>query len=280
LLPLALVLANSAFVLCSCRDHAAAISSEQTAPSSSALAVDAASLNLDAAIYTSDASDTSLGASFDAGPLIAPVKIADPARWMAARGVQVAPLENYGNKWGCVEIAVGTARELALVCSEVKDVSRGAMATPDSVYRVVEHRIVRVVRAGSVVTVLDAEITLEPLDKETVTQGYLLDLRFRVAPDGMSVTVDDHGPGAHCPSAKYLNDKSSCKTGDVWTRFDCEQWFRMCNARGGYVWQGDRFVRDPNWIDPTPPTTKAATAPTSTMRTGSSWDRRSGGGSH
>ncbi|MEO7110608.1 MAG: hypothetical protein ABI183_09235 [Polyangiaceae bacterium] len=270
-----------AIVLCGCRDHAAAISTDQAAPSSSAPGIDAAPFDLDAAV---DASDANVGAPFDAGPLKAAVHVGDVEKWLTDRGVPASQLGKFSNGTGCVEIAVGTLREAALVCADVKEASRNASLPADYVYRMIDHRIVRVVRAGSVVSVLDAEITLEPLDREMGMQGNLLDLRFRLAPDGMSATLDDHGPGVSCASAQssnayFINKKSpEDKAGRTWALFDLELTTRMCNARGGYMWQGDHFVRDPNWKDPTPPGAHVTSAPTSTAR--SQWDPRSGEGSH
>ncbi|MEO9142915.1 MAG: hypothetical protein ABI332_11600, partial [Polyangiaceae bacterium] len=128
-------------------------------------------------------------------------------KWLTDRDVPASQQGSFSNSTRCEEIAVGTAREAALVCTDIKDESRNAPTAGGGtaavhVYRVIDHRIVRVVRAGSVVSVLDAEITLEPSDKEMATQRNLLDLRFSLAADGMSATLDDHGPGVSCASAQ------------------------------------------------------------------------------
>ncbi|MEO8799996.1 MAG: hypothetical protein ABI551_19015, partial [Polyangiaceae bacterium] len=173
-------------------------------PSSPAPGLDAAPFDLDAAV---DASDAEVGVPFDAGPLKAAVHIGNVRKWLTDRDVPASQQGSFSNSTRCEEIAVGTAREAALVCTDIKDESRNAPTAGGGtaavhVYRVIDHRIVRVVRAGSVVSVLDAEITLEPSDKEMATQRNLLDLRFSLAADGMSATLDDHGPGVSCASAQ------------------------------------------------------------------------------
>ncbi|MGH7282061.1 MAG: hypothetical protein ACRELY_11095, partial [Polyangiaceae bacterium] len=216
-----------------------------------------------------DASDGDIGAPFDAGPLKAAVNVGDVQKWLTDRGVPASQLGKFGNSTGCVEFTVGTAREAALVCTEVKEESRKAATAEGEVYRMMDHRIARVVRGGSLVSVLDAEIMLEPLDKEMRTQKNLLDLTLHFAPDGMSATIVDRGTSLDdCASVQQANVQvahAKSSAGDPWSRFDQDLETRMCNASGGYVWQGDHFVRDPNWK--APPASKVKAAPTSTQRT-------------
>src|SRR4051794_18244065 len=66
----------------------------------------------------------------------------DPREWFAAHGAK-QPLDEYDSSGGCSEIVVGAARDPALLCTFVEDVSRGH--DDSAVYRVATHQIVRLV---------------------------------------------------------------------------------------------------------------------------------------
>ena len=167
-----------------------------------------------------------------------------PSKWFAARG---ATLDEYDNSYGCTELVVGAAREAALLCTATEDVSAGDEENP--VYRVVTRQLVRLARAGKVVTVLDLPMRIEPLDGPVAVLGEgpmpgIVDVQLAIASNGLSATVRPLDPKSDCqgrvPSAHV--DKADASEAD-WINFDDKWRTRICNGRGKYTWKGGRFVR-------------------------------------
>ncbi len=145
----------------------------------------------------------------------------DLEKWLRARGVmgEIDPLRQ---PFGCRELVVGKAREAALACVEIEEVSSGGGEYP--IVLVVTHQTVNVVRAGKVVVVLDASTRLEPFDGLPGLRA-LLELQLRLAPDGMSATLE-----ADCQARRGAG-------------FEADLERRMCDARGSYMWAHGRFER-------------------------------------
>ena len=176
------------------------------------------------------------------------LEIIDPREWFAAHGAKQA-LDEYDSSGGCSELVVGVARDAALLCTDVKDVSRGHDDT--LVYRVVTHQIVRLVRAGKIVTALDVETRLESLDGPVAPPGKrtrgIVELTLSLAADGMSAIVVPFDPESDCRSADPAGVTSVQPDDDAqtraWVAFD-DQWIkRICKGRGTYAWNGHRFSR-------------------------------------
>jgi hypothetical protein len=172
--------------------------------------------------------------------------------WLAAHGAK-GDLEPFANAYGCASFVVGSAREPAVSCVEVEDVSAGGDENP--VYRVVSHRIVRVVRNAKVVSVLDVMTRIEALDGPVALPGEesrgFLDLDVTIARDGMSAKVvpldpktDCHAPAASPdPAPVGDDDKEFLAQNRAWIDFDSKWEAKMCKQRGTYVWKSGRFVR-------------------------------------
>jgi hypothetical protein len=167
----------------------------------------------------------------DASPMDAGVPPAEQpivlAAWLSAHGA-TGSLDDFGNECCCVELRVGTALEPAVQCDELDDVG-----VPDGYWAIV-HRIVRVVRAGTSVKVLDVPIQLGNMDRSPRPGRSWADfeLELRIAPDGTSATVDAREHGCAARTAKHEAEDAV----DVARR-------RMCAARGVYRWNGARFRR-------------------------------------
>lgn len=194
------------------------------------------------------------GPALDAGPPadaeshLDEAELVDPAEWLRAHGAKEGSLDKFNYASGCVSIVVGAAREAALLCTDIEDVSAGDDQNP--VYRVVSHQIVRVVRAGKVVAVLDVRTRLEPLDGPVPPPGQpwhgIVDLELAIAPDGMSARVDSVDPATKCQARDALRgttDKEYAREDRAWIMFDDEWITRICNGRGRYIWKSGRFVR-------------------------------------
>jgi hypothetical protein len=172
----------------------------------------------------------------------------DPREWFEAHGAK-GSLDAYANSWGCASIAVGAAREDALRCTDAVEVGEGG-ENDLWVYRMVEHEIVRVVRAGKVVDILDVATSIHSVDAPPPPPGResrgFVNLELDVASDGMSATVVALDPKVDCqrvhesppePEADY----AAMARG--WDKFDNKWITRICNGRGAFVWKGRRFAR-------------------------------------
>jgi hypothetical protein len=144
---------------------------------------------------------------------------------------------------------VGAAREDALRCTDAVEVGEGG-ENDLWVYRMVEHEIVRVVRAGKVVDILDVATSIHSVDAPPPPPGResrgFVNLELDVASDGMSATVVALDPKVDCqrvhesppePEADY----AAMARG--WDKFDNKWITRICNGRGTFVWKGRRFAR-------------------------------------
>ena len=151
-------------------------------------------------------------------PTAANAEQVDFAReWFRARGVKGPK-----NLTDCIELVVGTSREQALVCDE----SHAGPATKKYTHGLVtQRRVVRVVRAAKIVSVLDVETSRADVSWSLPE----LALELRIADDGMSaVTID------------LIN----C---------EIESNARKCEkTHEAFVWKSKRFGRVP------PPPTKRA----------------------
>lgn len=176
-------------------------------------------------------------------------RVNDPARWFAAHGATES-LDRDQHLDACVELVVGAAGEPALLCDEQEVVTRGLNEL--AVYRVVVHRVVRVVRAGSIQSVLDGRTALLAARQPYPRARGILELTLRIARDGRSATVEasttDDCKTVQPPEPEpYLPGQEVAPEERDWVRADryFEQiWVeRLCSERGSFVWQGDRFER-------------------------------------
>lgn len=148
---------------------------------------------------------------------------AQPERdtWLVAHGAkQLDHRDVYndiyrGDGGDCVELRVGAKREAALACDQGWDA--GGPAT-----FLLLKRVIYVVRAGTVVKVLDVPIDLFNLDSGW--RACPKALTVRVSRDGLSVVVD---PSDGCAVLDPVADEAR----------------RINAAPGVYRWRGDRFQR-------------------------------------
>jgi hypothetical protein len=150
----------------------------------------------------------------------------DPAAWLAARGVTA--LTEQAKSWCCCsEVVVGSASERALRCSEPED------SAIDGTYTIAVHDVVRVVRGGKAVIVLDAWTSLRNLDLRPGSPP-IVELSLTIGRDGRTVTLIDGGGGRDaCP---HRSGTSRAALFDKWIE-------RICHGRGtprGLVRQVDR----------------------------------------
>ena len=137
----------------------------------------------------------------------------------------------------CVKLVVGTAREDAVLCAEI-----------DDGYWRVTRQVVRVVRAGKSVALLDVLTKIEGVDSGAI----FLEQRLRIASNGLSATLDGvpitdvssarSGTGQPGPS-EDCNHASDWEGGSIADRpryRDLRR--RSCDALGAYRWDGGRFV--------------------------------------
>lgn len=173
----------------------------------------------------------------------------EPRVWFPAHGARAESIDEYDNSYGCVSIVVGAAHEPALQCTDIEDVSTGG--DENSVFRVITHQIVRVVREGKVVKVLDVRTRLEPLDGVAATLGQeqpsgIVDMKLTIAADGLSAIVEPLDPKTDCRrrGATHVvdDDPEIAAQLQVWVAFDDEWTTRICKARGRYFWK-NRFFR-------------------------------------
>lgn len=153
-------------------------------------------------------------------------QVMDPNQWFSSRGVS-GPTGEFGDSGGCVELVVGTAREHALLCDEMEEFR----CDQGPACWVFTHSIVRVVRAGKIVPVLD--VKTQVLGFDTGPPPFV-EVRLSVAANGMSATISD--------SPEERTD--DCKGVGI----DADKNYlaarrRVCVSRGAFRWKRDRFVR-------------------------------------
>jgi len=182
----------------------------------------------------------------DAAPDPSPSAELDLRAWLAARGVTEPGEEIYG----CTELVVGTAREPAVLCTLIEEVSRPIRDADMPAFRVVTHDVIRVVRGRKLVTVLDAVIRFQPLDGPPPRPDAppIVD-PIAVAHDGRSVTVGSPDDAAGCKLVATRATRALAglgaddRVGRAWIVLDRDLETSVCAARGRYVWRGGRFVR-------------------------------------
>lgn len=142
----------------------------------------------------------------------------------------------------CVKLVVGSGREDALLCDEIYDQE----------YWRVTHQVVRVVRAGRSVPVLDVPTRIEGQDSGDLW----LELRLTVALNGLAASLDgmpialdgpptaQPGPLEDCDTASDLKDSEVERQAGLSAYRELRRQF--CKARGTYKWNASRF-------QPTPP---------------------------
>jgi hypothetical protein len=122
------------------------------------------------------------------------------------------------------------------------------------VYRVITHKIVRVVRTGTVVSVFDVRTRIEALDGPVPPPGEeshgFLDLEVTIARDGRTATVagldptDCHPPApSHDAVPVTEEDKEFAAEAREWIAFDSKWEKTICKQLGKYAWKSGRFVR-------------------------------------
>jgi hypothetical protein len=205
-----------------------------------------------------DSPSSATGGAPDAGSRTAePARqYRDPVEWLAARGVANPALAAGKNVYRCAEVSVGSPPEVGMLCSEAQEVSRGQ--GPSAVYRVLEHRKLKVVRSKKPVVVLDAIETVSQLDKEFSAHVDIVNLEVNVATDGLSVTVGepssevDLGNGERRPRVTCDEARAAAAPAPDddpvlrrWHLFDQELISRACSARGRWVWNAGRFAHAP-----------------------------------
>ena len=141
----------------------------------------------------------------------------------------------------CVRLVVGSGRENALLCDEIHDQD----------YWRVTHQVVRVVRAGRSVLVLDVPTKIEGQDSGDLW----LELRLTVGSSGLAASLDSvpltldgppasqPGPLEDCDTAPDWNDSEVKRQAGLSTYRELRR--RFCNARGPYKWNGGRFQPPP-----------------------------------
>jgi hypothetical protein len=171
--------------------------------------------------------------------------------WYTSRGAKPPPNEI---EPVCREITVGPKGEAALFCERIQHETRGQPGTPLHTYRVLTLVSVRTVRAKKAITLLEAPLQVDLLDKEDIDEGPLFALQID-EPDGSAaaseITLREPKEGACAEAALTLKsgrDNARASKDDVmtaWARIDEDLRARICGAAGSYRWQNDRFVRTP-----------------------------------
>jgi hypothetical protein len=180
----------------------------------------------------------------DAGALdAAPVYARAPdggTRPGVTQGPDFELLRNTFDGESCIKLVVGTTSEQAELCTDF----RGG-------YWIATHQVVRVVRAGKKVTVLDVLTRVEGID----TGATMLETRLRITADGMSATVDAVAAKPNAPQPTPGNPVEDCKSPPPNPKDDKveranygrptygELRRRICDELGTYVWDGERFTR-------------------------------------
>jgi hypothetical protein len=133
----------------------------------------------------------------------------------------------------CIEITVGPKHEPATLCEEIQEG-----------YWRVTRQFVSVTRAGKQVRVLDVTSKVEGSD----SGDKWLDLKLRVAADGMSAATVDGVPST--VAGAQPGPTESCRVSSKWNAVGKEFGApfgpvrkRFCRERGSYKWRGTKFVR-------------------------------------
>jgi hypothetical protein len=174
-----------------------------------------------------------IGGTASAGgdPAVPTDSVDDAEAWLSARGVKNAA-KQLGDVCCCVEVIVGTGSERALRCSEAKTLPL------EGSYTIVVSEVVRVVRAGKAVTVLEVLSSLQNLDDPPGARA-VLKLGVTVDPKGLAATVTD--PGDSRNRCDALPPRSADKTTSERVY---RKWIdRICDSRGTHRWRRGRFVR-------------------------------------
>ena len=153
----------------------------------------------------------------------------DPAAWLSARGVK-DPAKQLGDTCCCVEVSVGSASEHALRCSE-------ATSIPTEGADIAVREVIRVVRAGKVVKVLEAWTALENLDLPPRSPP-ALKLELAIAPSARTATIVDAGGSRNRCDELPPRTKAVTAADRVYRTWRD----RICASRGTYRWGGGRFV--------------------------------------
>jgi len=118
-----------------------------------------------------------------------------------------------------------------LLCDETRE---GGGEPPPGPW-VETHRVVRVVRAGKIVSVLDVTTMVQGFDS-----GHpRLKLQLTFSADGMSATLEDRGVlQGRSGGTEEVDPSEGCKTGT-----GGEFLRRLCKGRGAFQWKAGRFER-------------------------------------
>ena len=178
-------------------------------------------------------------------PMVQPVPPSDA--WVVDAHIDIAPPVTreyrdlaFPTEETCHRLVVGTAREKATLCTVVDE----------SLWRV-SHRVMRVVRNGKRVVVLDVPAKIEGFD----TGHTALESRVRISTDGMFVSVVGVPAGTRkpvFPRRGAYEPTEDCDHPTSWTDdpdFEGVPTFTtarksLCAGLGTYAWTGDRFVRN------------------------------------
>jgi len=140
------------------------------------------------------------------------------------------PSKRLGDTCCCVEVVVGSPAEHALRCSEEESI-------PTEGADIAVREVIRVVRAGKVVKVLEAWAAVENLD---LPPGSLPAIKVQLTIDrsGRTATIVDADGRNACRALPRLTADSTRADRAYRKSMD-----RVCAGRGTYRWRGGRFVR-------------------------------------
>ena len=154
-------------------------------------------------------------------------RVMDPNEWFASKGAADTTGE-FGDSGGCVELVVGTSHEDALLCDEMQEFR----CEEGPACWVFTRSIVRVVRGGDIVPVLDVRTQVVGFD--TGPGAPFVEVRLTVAANGLSATVTDSPEQRtdNCKGARTDPDKNYLAARR-----------RVCVSRGAFRWKHNRFER-------------------------------------
>jgi hypothetical protein len=224
-----------------------------------------------AAPVASDPSSSSPSAPLTASPS-APLTPAPPSpldagkieAWFVAHGASQAEAKQRATSvTSCGPVRVGQPLEDALLCDRTEQATQGR--GDQQVRRVLERKVLYVMRAQKAVALLDVVERISPLDRQSPTDANLLDLKLILDPDGQHLTLQDDprtaspGPAASgaspasggprqirgCKAAQELVDSALRENRTSrWALFDQGLIQAACQQRGSLGWQGNRLVRE------------------------------------